>query len=151
MKKINLVEKVTMLDEFREMVKQNTYPLAVILDEAEFEIYNFGLENNTLFPELPSFQELMYCYGDAFRLFVDMNYVCFQPEMVKKREIRIHTFTDKEGKREKIRRFANLEEVSALLDITISDCLKDHFDSLHNPSEASSDSCSNSKKRVKSR
>ena len=39
MKKINLVEKVTMLDEFREMVKQNTYPLAVILDEAEFEIY----------------------------------------------------------------------------------------------------------------
>lgn len=58
---------------------------------------------------------------------------------------------DKEGKREKIRRFANLEEVSSLLDITISGCLKDHFNSLHNPSEASSDSCSNSKKRVKSR
>lgn len=151
MKKINLVEKVVTLDEFREMIKQKNYPLIVILDETEFELYNFGLKNNAQFPKLLSFQELMEYYGDGFTLYVDRNYICFRHEKVEKREVRIRTFIDKEGKIEKIRRFANLEEVSALLDITISECLKDHFDSLYDVSEVSSEFSSGNKKRVKSR
>lgn len=118
--KINLYQKVATIDEFKDMIKSNNFPLVIVLDEVDQELY---IKSSKMQSLLPICEILRENYYDTSIINDGSNntYMIFNISELEKDKVSVKYFIDLEKNKKKIEGIYSLHSVDSIPIIKIQE------------------------------